>query len=445
MNIDSILEKLHIESLNKMQLDVAKAMSTTADDVVILSPTGSGKTLAYLLPLVFKLNTTVDFLQAVVIVPSRELAKQSVEVLRSMGVPLRGLALYGGRTAMEEHKEIKKVLPHVVFSTPGRFNDHVSKGNINPRSVRFLVLDEFDKCLEMGFEEEMKQVFKSLPLLERRILLSATRSNEIPLFVNIDKVSEIDYTEPDSGICVSDRISNFVVRSPQKDKLETLSRLLRSFGNSSSIVFLNYRDSVERTAKYLSEQGFVTSTYHGGLEQKDREDNLYVFSNGSSSVLVSTDLASRGLDIPDVDNIIHYHLPQGEAEYTHRVGRTARWDAVGRAFVLLGPEEKLPEFVDQELPEYVIPDDLRDIPQPRMATIYIGKGKKDKISKSDVLGFLCKKCSLTSNQIGRIDVADRYCYVAVARNKAKQVLKLANGEKIKGVKTEFKLKGNSNR
>ena len=170
MNIDSILEKLHIESLNKMQLDVAKAMSTTADDVVILSPTGSGKTLAYLLPLVFKLNTTVDFLQAVVIVPSRELAKQSVEVLRSMGVPLRGLALYGGRTAMEEHKEIKKVLPHVVFSTPGRFNDHVSKGNINPRSVRFLVLDEFDKCLEMGFEEEMKLVFKSLPLLERRIL-----------------------------------------------------------------------------------------------------------------------------------------------------------------------------------------------------------------------------------------------------------------------------------
>lgn len=440
MEIDNILSKLHIDSLNAMQIDVARLVSGTADDIMVLSPTGSGKTLAYLLPLVFKLNPQIDFLQMVVMVPSRELAKQSVEVLRSMGVPFRGLALYGGRAAMEEHREIKKVVPQIVFATPGRMNDHIAKGNINPRSVKVLVVDEFDKCLEMGFADEMQKVFDSLKLVERRILLSATRSAEMPRFVNMQRTSVVDYTASDSGIDTSERITSYIVRSKDRDKLNALGMLLRSFGDKSSIVFLNYRDSVERTYKYIAELGFVASEYHGGLDQREREDNLYMFSNGSATVLVSTDLASRGLDIPDVDNIIHYHLPNGESEYIHRVGRTARWDAEGRTFILVGPDEKLPDYLDSGMPEYTLPDNLPDVPQPRMATIYIGKGKKDKISKSDVLGFLCKKCNLRSVEIGKIDVMDRYCYVAVAREKSKQVLRLANGEKIKGVKTEFSLK-----
>lgn len=436
MNIDDILNKLHIEKLNAMQLDVARQMATTSDDITILSPTGSGKTLAYLLPLVFQLNPVLDTLQMVVIVPSRELAKQSAEVLRSMGTPLRGIALYGGRPAMDEHREILRLKPQVAFATPGRMNDHIAKRNVNPMGVRLLVIDEFDKCLEMGFADEMKRVVDSLSSVERRILLSATDCPQIPQFINMQHSVCVDYTEPESGISVDNRIKSFLVRSEQKDKLDALQRLLRSFGgNGGSIVFLNYRDSVERTVTYLREMGFVCSMYHGGLDQRQREDNLYKFSNGSSSVLVSTDLASRGLDIPDVDNIVHYHLPQGESEYVHRVGRTARWDAEGRTFILLGPQEKLPEFIDGAMPEYNIPEVLPDVPQPRMATIYIGKGKRDKISKSDVLGFLCKKCGLQGAEIGRIDVTDRYCYAAVRRDKLKSVLRLAAGEKIKGVKT----------
>lgn len=435
MNIDNILQKLHIEKLNDMQLDVARAIATTQNDVIILSPTGSGKTLAYLLPSVFKLNPVIDALQMVVIVPSRELAKQSEEVMRSMGVPLRGMALYGGRPAMEEHREIMKLRPQVVFATPGRLNDHIAKRNLNPKGVRILVIDEFDKCLEMGFADEMQQAVDSLPTVERRILLSATDCADIPRFVNMQHTERIDYTEPDSGISAADRIRNFVVKSEQKDKLDTLLKLLLSFGSKSSIVFLNYRNSVERTCQYLQDNGFVCSMYHGGLDQREREDNLYKFSNGSATVLVSTDLASRGLDIPDVDNIVHYHLPQGEAEYTHRVGRTARWDAEGRAFILLGPEEHLPEYCPQDMAEYELEDSSAKAPQPRMATIYIGKGKKDKISKGDVLGFLCKKCGLQGGEIGRIDVKDRYCYAAVQREKLKSVLRLAATEKIKGVKT----------
>ncbi len=418
-----------------MQLSVARAVSTSDGDITILSPTGSGKTLAYLLPAVFQLNPVLDVVQMVVLVPSRELAKQSAEVLKSMGVPLRGLALYGGRPAMEEHREIMKVKPQIVFATPGRMNDHVAKQNINPKGVRLLVIDEFDKCLEMGFAEEMQKVLGALPSVRRRILLSATDSDEIPQFVNMQHTQRIDFTAPDSGISVEERIKSFVVRSEQKDKLDALARLLQSFGEKSSIVFLNYRDSVERTVAFLQEHGFVCSAYHGGMDQRQREDNLYKFSNGSSSVLVSTDLASRGLDIPDVDNIIHYHLPQGEAEYTHRVGRTARWDAEGRTFVLLGPQEHLPEYANQDMPVYEIPADLPPVALPRMSTIYIGKGKKDKISKSDVLGFLCKKCGLQGGEIGRIDVTDRFCYAAVQRGKLKTVLRLAAGEKIKGVKT----------
>ena len=435
MNIDNILQKLHIDQLNKMQIDVARAVSTSCDNILVLSPTGSGKTLAYLLPSVFRLSPLLETLQMVVMVPSRELAKQSEEVLRSMGVPLRGLALYGGRPTMEEHREILKVKPQIVFATPGRMNDHIAKRNINPKGVRLLVIDEFDKSLEMGFRDEMQKVVDSLPSVEQRILLSATDCVDIPNFINMQHTQRIDYTEPGSSISVAERIKTYVVRSEQKDKLETLGRLLLSFGNKSSIVFLNYRNSVERVSDYLREQGFVCSSYHGGLDQRQREDNLYKFSNGSTSVLVSTDLASRGLDIPDVDNIIHYHLPTGEAEYTHRVGRTARWDAEGRTFILLGPDEHLPEYVSQDIPEYSIPTELPPVQQPRMATIYIGKGKKDKISKSDVLGFLCKKCGLSAAEIGKIDVTDRYCYAAVVRSKLKSVLRLAAGEKIKGLKT----------
>ena len=187
--------------------------------------------------------------------------------------------------------------------------------------------------------------------------------------------------------------------------------------------------------RYLADQGFSTAFFHGGLEQKEREAALYRFSNGSANVFVSTDLASRGLDIPDIDNIIHYHLPESEDGYIHRVGRTARWEAKGKAYFLLGPTESIPEYVDAEVEEYEIPAELPAPAQPKMATIYIGKGKKDKISKGDILGFLCKKGGLQSSEIGKIDVNDRYAYAAIARPKLRSVLQKVKGEKIKGIKT----------
>ncbi len=436
MNKNEILEKLGIE-MNAMQNEAYDAILHSRNDVVVLSPTGSGKTLAYLMPLVQLVDADSDEVQAVVITPGRELALQSAEVLKSMGSGLRGMACYGGRPTMDEHRVLRQVKPQIIFGTPGRLNDHLEKRNILADDIKYLVIDEFDKCLEMGFQDEMSALIDKVQNVDRHFLLSATKAEEIPHFLRRDKkakVTNISYIDNEEQ--VPDRIRIYQVNSPEKDKLEALRKLLLSLGDQSTIVFLNYRQSVERTDEFLREQGFFTSAFHGGLEQQDREDALYKFSNGSANVFVSTDLGSRGLDIPDIDNIIHYHIPETEDNYIHRVGRTARWDKQGRAFFLLSPGEHLPEYVDSEVRIYEIPDTTGMKPsEAKMATVYIGKGKKDKISKGDIVGFICKNANLQGKEIGKIDVKDRYSYVAVPRKKLRLVINSCKGVKIKGIRT----------
>ena len=429
---NDILTKLGI-TLNVMQEATAGAILHTNKDVVVMSPTGSGKTYAYLLPLIQRLDASSDELQAVVLVPGRELALQSANVLKDLGSGLRCMALYGGRPTMEEHRVLRDVKPQIVVATPGRLNDHLDKLNINAETIKWLVSDEFDKCLEFGFQDEMMSILSKLPNIERRILLSATKSDSIPKFVSLGRTIHLDYRIEEENI--PDRIRLYTVTSNEKDKLESLKKLLLSLGDKSSIVFLNYRDAVERTAAFLKENGFTISWFHGGLDQRKREAALYKFSNGSAPILVSTDLASRGLDIPDVDNIIHYHFPETEDSYVHRVGRTARWDKEGRTFFILGPDEHLPEYVNNDYEEYQLPVSLPKPALPRMGTIYIGKGKKDKISKMDIVGFLCKKGGLNSSDIGKIDIKDRFTYIAIVSTKIKKTISLTKGEKIKGIRT----------
>lgn len=437
MDITTTLAKLRIEELNAMQEATLSAILHTDRDVVVLAPTGSGKTLAYLLPIATRLDANLDAVQAVVIVPSRELALQSCEVFRSMGTGLRPIALYGGRATMDEHREVMRLRPQIVFATPGRLNDHIAKANFSTQYVRWLVLDEFDKCLRMGFRAEMQTAVESLPSVERRVLLSATDAEEMPRFVRMGRTERVDFLDDDEQ--TPDRVSLFVVKSPEKDKLQTLAKLLKGLGDVQSIVFLNYRDGVERVSKFLAEESFALSSFHGGLDQRQREEAIYRFANKSVNVLVGTDLAARGLDIPDVANIIHYNLPVGADEYVHRTGRTARWDATGNSFIILGPEEHMPEYVKEPSAEYALSAANGKVPTPLMATLYIGKGKKDKVSKGDILGFLCKTCGLMGTQIGKIDVYERYAYAAVSRVMARKVVKKAEGMKIKGVKTKVEL------
>lgn len=433
MTIEALTQKLHL-TLNAMQTAVCDELLQHTDNLMVLSPTGSGKTLAYLLPLTRLLDAQSNQVQAVVVVPGRELALQSATVLKDMGCGLRGMACYGGRATMDEHRKLREVQPQIIFATPGRLNDHLQKGNIDTHAIRYLFIDEFDKCLEMGFHDEMQQLIELLPKAIRSVLLSATPAEELGSQTLVTRFFKaLNFLPEDEQ--VSQHVAIYRVQSEEKDKLPTLRQLLLSFQGASTIVFLNYRDAVERVATYLREQGFVVSHFHGGMEQRQREDALYRFSNGSASILVSTDLAARGLDIPNIANIVHYHLPETEDGYVHRVGRTARWDKHGKAFFILHGQEQIPAYVDADVADFVLPQVLPEPTQPRFQTLYIGKGRRDKLSKTDIVGFLCKKGGLKGDEIGRIDVRDRYTYVAVARTKAKQVVQRTQGEKIKGLRT----------
>lgn len=434
MNLQTILNRLNIERLSPMQQEVLEA-GRKGDDLILLSPTGTGKTLAFLLPLVESLQSDVEGVQAVVLVPSRELALQIEQVFKAMGTGFKVMSCYGGRPAMEEHRTMNSLHPDVIIGTPGRMNDHLGKQNFDAETVRLLVIDEFDKSLELGFQEEMAEVIGALLRLRQRYLLSATDAEEIPRFTGVDRrTRKLNFlSEEEKPAAASLQV--YCVPSPVKDKLETLYRLVCALGSEPTLVFCNYRESVDRVGKYLHSMKVYCETFHGGMEQEDRERALYKFRNGSCHIFISTDLAARGLDIPEIKNVVHYHLPVAEDGYIHRNGRTARWDADGKAYLILGPEEKMPEFVPADVETFVFPDPLPQPELPEFLTLYIGKGKKDKINKIDIVGFLSKKGGLNRDEIGRVDVKDHYAFAAISRKKARQVLALIRNEKIKGIKT----------
>ena len=287
MEQSDILRNLQIEQLTPMQ-EAARDAYQSNKDLVLLSPTGSGKTLAFLLPLVQSLKADVQGVQAVVLVPSRELALQIETVFKSMNVPFKAMSCYGGRPAMEEHRTMRGINPAVIIGTPGRMNDHLRKRNFEVHSVTTLVIDEFDKCLEFGFHDEMAEVIGQLPALQKRVLLSATDAEEIPQFAGVGGVvsgsdapsSQVIRLNFLSEEAVSNRLDLQKVISPEKDKLETLYRLLCTLGDRSTLVFVNYRESVERVAAYLKSKKFPCDAFHGGMEQEDRERALYKFRNG---------------------------------------------------------------------------------------------------------------------------------------------------------------------
>ena len=429
------LAKLAITELTPMQQEALDACRQHRD-VVLLSPTGTGKTLAYLLPLIERMQVGVVGVQAMVIVPSRELALQIDNVWRSMALPWKAMSVYGGRAAMDEHRSMKGIAPSVIIGTPGRLNDHLEKGNIDARAITTLVIDEFDKCLELGFQGEMQQVIEKLPSVRNRCLTSATDMEEIPLFTGVRKPLKINYLDTTQ---VESRVSTYIVHSESKDKLHTLYKLLCALGGGQAIVFCNHRESVDRVGGYLREQKLAHEVYHGGMDQELRERALYKFRNGSSNVLISTDLAARGLDIPEMQHVIHYHLPGSEDAYIHRTGRTARWDAEGSSYLILHSEERVPEYLTADTEDYVLPERASRPEPPQWTTLYIGRGKKDKINKVDIAGFLYKKGGLTRDDVGTIDVHDYYAYVAVRRTKVRQLLTMVANEKIKGLKTRMEI------
>lgn len=429
--IKSALANLNITTLNPMQVAALEA-SQSNKDLVLLSPTGSGKTLAFLLPLLLKLKQDDNTIQAMVLTPSRELAIQIDGVFKSMNTKWKTCCCYGGHSIGDEKRSILGNNPSIIIGTPGRILDHLSKGNFNPQTITTLIIDEFDKSLEFGFHDEMTNIISQLTSLTSRVLLSATDAKEIPEFAGVDTSIKLNFLLDDCE--VESRLTLKKVHSPARDKAETLYRLLCTLGRSSSIVFCNHRDAVERVNSILQENGLFTERFHGGMEQPERERAIYKYRNGSCNILVSTDLASRGLDIPEVEHVIHYHLPIKEDAYTHRNGRTARWDATGTSYLILCDEEEVPTYIDTEVETYQLPDITPAPPKSLWTTLYFGKGKKDKLGRGDIAGFLYKCGGVTRDDVGQIDVSDHFAFVAVRRDIARDLLKSIKREKIKGMK-----------
>ena len=426
------LRKLNIDALNTMQM-AALAHCRANSSMVLLSPTGTGKTLAFLLPLLERLDQRRNGVQAVIILPSRELARQVFEVWRAMATPFQMTALYGGRPLEQEVASLGGASTSVIVGTPGRLLDHLNRSSFAVDKCTHLVIDEFDKCLEMGFRDEMSKLIDKLPAVTSRFLLSATDADEIPQFAGTADVERLDYRGGGEQPAV--RTSFYTITTTPDKRLEKLFSLLCSFGGEPAIVFCNFRETVDEVYRYLTKNSLHCVAYNGAMEQKARELALYRFTSGCSNILVSTDLAARGLDIKDVKHVVHYQRALSADIFTHRNGRTARWEADGSVYMIAFENKELPDFVPDGLEEYNLPKRNTLPPAPEWTVLYVGKGKRDKLSRGDLAGFFIKKGGLKPDEVGTILVFQDYSYVAVKLNRMRGVLKKVEGEKIKGVKT----------
>jgi len=429
--IAEMLSRLRIEELNQLQ---SEALETAGQDgdFILLADTGSGKTLAFLLPVLASIDGDASGTQALIIVPSRELALQIEQVFKTMGTGLKITCCYGGHLRETEENNLIEA-PALIVGTPGRLADHIRRSNIHTRTIKTLVLDEFDKSLELGFQDEMSFIIGSLPSLNRRILTSATAATEIPEFVGLRSARTLDFLTGEK----TERLTLQQVLSPDKDKLETLFRLICRLGARSTVIFCNHRESVERVSAWLKEKGILNVFYHGALEQPERDSALAKFRNGSSNFLVTTDLAARGLDVPNIRYIIHYHLPATEDVYTHRNGRTARMDASGTAIFILSPEESLPAYLPEQPEKIDLPATATIPDKPKWTTLFISAGKKDKVNKIDVVGFFTNRGQLKKEDIGLIEVKDFFCFVAIRKSSVPHTLQLIKDQRLKNKKVKI--------
>ena len=432
---NNILLNLGIENLNEMQV---AAQETILDDnnILLLSPTGSGKTLAFLLPIFEMLKPEMLSVQCLILVPSRELGLQIEQVWKKMGTDYKVNVCYGGHSIETEIKNLSNP-PAVLIGTPGRIADHIDRGTFRLDKIETLILDEFDKSLQLGFHEQMSFIIGKLSKLNKRVLVSATSDIEIPKYTRVINPTILDFI-PNEEEETSNLATKMVI-SKETDKMGSLFNLICSLKSQSAIVFCNHRDAAERISDTLNEKGIYAVYYHGGMDQDERERALIQFRNGSVSYLITTDLAARGLDIPEMKHVIHYHLPLKEDEFTHRNGRTARMQASGTAYLIVNESEKKLDYVDYGM-EVLKVENATTLPKPpEFQTIYISGGKKNKLNKIDVVGFFSQKGKLEKGDLGLIEVKDFISFAAVKFNKVKDLLHNIKDEKMKGKKFKIEV------
>ncbi|MFY0600156.1 MAG: DEAD/DEAH box helicase [Cyclobacteriaceae bacterium] len=434
-NQQRILDKLKIKSLNPMQEETHLAIES-ASDVVLLSPTGTGKTLAFLLPIIKRLDVSLAEVQALIVVPSRELAIQIEQVIREMGSGFKTNAVYGGRAGSKDKMELKH-RPAILIGTPGRVADHLRRETFAVDRIETLVLDEFDKSLEVGFEEEMTEILGALPKVKKRVLTSATQEADIPKFVRLLNPIYVNYLD--------EKLSQLEIKilgASGKNKPEALIQALGHINGlkpGQGIVFCNFKDTIQQVSNALEKNGISHGCFYGGMEQKDRERALIKFRNGTHQLIVATDLAARGIDIPDIKFIIHYQMPPRIEEFTHRNGRTARMKSDGTAYVLRWKEERMPEYIKSENLKTQQADNGTALKRTAWQTLFISGGRKDKISKGDVAGLFLKQGKLNQDELGVIEIKQDCAFVGVHSSKTKGLIPLVDNSRLKKKKVRVTL------
>ncbi|MBT7094012.1 MAG: DEAD/DEAH box helicase, partial [Bacteroidetes bacterium] len=375
-------------------------------------------------------------IQILILVPSRELAQQIEQVTRKMGSGFKVNAVYGGRSGTLDKIDLKH-RPAILIGTPGRIADRIRRDKLPLEHIETLVLDEFDKSLEIGFEKEMTEIVEGLPNVKQRILTSATSDVKIPEFVGLKKPEYIDY--------LHEGISQLTIKtllSADKDKLKALEKTLAFIGHQPGIIFCNFKDALERVSNFLCDNHIHHECFHGGMEQIDRERALIKFRNGANQLLLATDLAARGLDIPEIKFILHYHLPPRNKEFTHRNGRTARMNRNGIAYILHWKEEELPDYIKKIAPEKLNIEDQQKakLPSPvKWLTLYITGGRRDKISKGDIAGLFLKQGQIQKHQLGVIELKQNCAYAGVHAEIAEMLIEKTNNSKLKKKKVRISL------
>ncbi|MCF6280139.1 MAG: DEAD/DEAH box helicase [Flavobacteriaceae bacterium] len=430
-NQQEILNKFNIPALNPMQKEALSVIETTAN-TIILSPTGTGKTLAFLLPLIKLLDAECKEIQALILVPSRELAIQIEQVIRNMGSGYKVNAVYGGRSMSKDKIELKHT-PAILIGTPGRIADHFSNNRFSKEHIKTLVLDEFDKSLEVGFEYDMIGILNDLLNIDKRILTSATQGVSIPDFVKMTNPTVINYLHHRTA-----KLTIKTVVSPSKNKLNTLLHLLNHLGNQPGIIFCNLKDTIQGVSDFLERKNISHGCFYGGMEQQDRERSLLKFRNGTNQLIVATDLAARGIDIPEMKFIIHYQLPLHQEEFTHRNGRTARVNAKGTAYVLKWKDESVPSFIKKDAVAIDISKQAERKPR-YWETLFISGGRKDKISKGDIAGLFFKQGGINKDQLGVIELKRDCTFVAVPVTIAKELVEKLNNTRLKKKKVRISI------
>jgi len=411
------------------------------EDVIAQGKTGSGKTAAFGLGLLQKLEVKKFRIQSLVLCPTRELADQVAVEIRRLArnihnikvLTLCGGVPFGPQAGSLEHGS------HIIVGTPGRIEDHLNRGTLSLFDVNMVVLDEADRMLDMGFQETLDNIIGEIPENRQTLLFSATFPKQIQSIshriMNNPAIIKIEDSHDHSSI-----EQHFYKIEDELERFIGLRLLLAKFQSESTLVFCNTKIETQEVADNLNNYGFNALAIHGDLDQKDRDQTLIRFSNKSTSILVATDVASRGLDIDKLDTVINYNVAHDPEIHTHRVGRTGRAGASGIACTLYNHREahkiaSLDLNIDAILDTEELPSkNLLDIKgrKPSMVTLQIDGGKKQKIRPGDILGALTGKTGISGKQVGKINLSEQWTYVAVSRDAAYAALDKLNNDKIKG-------------